>query len=112
VLVIVIFTLSKAAPPSKTRRNGSFFRAAVDEHSERAAGQHAVDGKAHEPQGPQLAGGGASKELAAVRVPDLAEEATSNPVRACEDARGDLVRCRHRPSKLLLRRGISWEQRA
>ena len=45
-------------------------------------------------------------ELVAVRVPDLAEEAARDLVRAREDARIDLMRHRHRLSKLLLRRGI------
>ena len=39
-------------------------------------------------------------ELTAVRVPELAEEAAR-----------DLMRARHRLSKLLLRRGILWEER-
>jgi transposase len=47
-----------------------------------------------------------------VRVPGLAEEAARDLVRAREDARGDLMRARHRLSKLLLRRGIVWEERA
>jgi transposase len=51
------------------------------------------------------------EELTAVRVPDLAEEAARDLVRAREDARGDLMRTRHRLSKLLLRRGILWEER-
>ena len=51
------------------------------------------------------------EELTAVRVPDLAEEAARDLVRAREDARGDLMRARHRLSKLLLRRGLLWEQR-
>jgi hypothetical protein len=41
------------------------------------------------------------EELVAVRVPGLAEEAAR-----------DLMRARHRLSKLLLRRGIVWEARA
>src|SRR5665648_356844 len=52
------------------------------------------------------------EELVAVRVPGLAEEAARDLVRAREDARGDLMRARHRLSKLLLRRGIVWEARA
>jgi transposase len=50
------------------------------------------------------------EELVAVRVPDLAEEAARDLVRAREDARCDLMRHRHRLSKLLLRRGIVWEE--
>jgi len=52
------------------------------------------------------------EELTPVRVPGLAEEAARDLVRAREDARGDLMRARHRLSKLLLRRGIVWEARA
>ena len=50
------------------------------------------------------------QELVAVRVPGLAEEAARDLVRAREDARIDLMRARHRLSKLLLRRGIVWQQ--
>src|SRR5664279_2428393 len=52
------------------------------------------------------------EELTPVRVPGLAEEAARDLVRAREDARGDLMRARHRLSKLLLRRGIVWEEHA
>jgi transposase len=45
-------------------------------------------------------------QIVAVRVPPPAEEAARDLVRAREDARGDLMRCRHRLSKLLLRQGI------
>lgn len=45
-------------------------------------------------------------ELPAVRVPGEFEEAARDLVRAREDARGDLMRARHRCSKLLLRHGI------
>jgi transposase len=44
-------------------------------------------------------------ELTAVRVPSVVEEAARDLVRAREDARGDLMRVRHRLSKLLLRHG-------
>jgi transposase len=43
-------------------------------------------------------------ELVEVRVPGIEQEAAR--VRAREDARSDLMRCRHRVSKLLLRHGI------
>ncbi|SDO95241.1 Transposase [Actinacidiphila guanduensis] len=43
--------------------------------------------------------------LPAVRVPTEAEEAARDLVRA----RGDLMRARHRLSKLLLRQGLLWE---
>ena len=46
-----------------------------------------------------------SGELVAVRVPTDDEEAARDLVRAREDARGDLMRARHRLSKLLLRHG-------
>jgi transposase len=45
-------------------------------------------------------------ELSLVRVPSPAEEAFRDLVRAREDARGDLMRHRHRLSKFLLRREI------
>jgi transposase len=51
-------------------------------------------------------------ELVAVRVPDELEEATRDLVRAREDARADLMRARHRVSKLLLRYGLVWEASA
>jgi len=53
-----------------------------------------------------------------VRVPTLGEEALRDLVRAREDVRGDLMRARHRLSKLLLRHdvrfhggGRAWTQR-
>jgi transposase len=42
-------------------------------------------------------------ELVAVRVPEPHEESARDLVRAREDARGELMRARHRLSKLLLR---------
>jgi transposase len=48
-------------------------------------------------------------KLHPVRVPGLEEEALRDLVRAREAARVDLVRCRHRLSKLLLRHGIRFE---
>lgn len=45
-------------------------------------------------------------EITAVRVPDRDIEAVRDLVRAREDARADLMRVRHRLSKLLLRQGI------
>jgi transposase len=45
-------------------------------------------------------------ELVAVRVPSPHEEAARDLVRAREDARGELMRARHRLSKLLLRYGL------
>jgi transposase len=44
--------------------------------------------------------------VVAVRIPTLAEEAARDLVRAREASRQDLMRARHRVSKLLLRRGI------
>jgi transposase len=45
-------------------------------------------------------------EFTAVSVPTPAQEHARDLVRAREDARGDLMRARHRLSKLLLRQGI------
>jgi transposase len=47
-------------------------------------------------------------EITAVRVPSLAQEAARDLVRVREDVRADLMRARHRTSKLLLRQGIVW----
>jgi transposase len=51
-------------------------------------------------------------ELTPVRVPSPAEEGARDLVRAREDARGDLMRARHRMSKLLLRQGLVFEAKA
>ena len=48
-------------------------------------------------------------KLHAVRVPGLEEEALRDLVRAREPVRVDLMRCRHRLSKLLLRHGIRFD---
>lgn len=48
-------------------------------------------------------------ELTGVRVPDQADEAARDLVRAREDVRADLMRARHRLSKLLLRHGLLYE---
>jgi transposase len=45
-------------------------------------------------------------EITAVAIPTLDQEAARDLVRAREDCRGDLMRARHRLSKLLLRHGI------
>ena len=45
-------------------------------------------------------------EVTSVAIPTLDQEAARDLVRAREDARGDLMRARHRLSKLLLRYGI------
>jgi transposase len=45
-------------------------------------------------------------EYTAVSVPSPDQEAARDLVRAREDARGDLMRARHRLSKLLLRQGV------
>jgi transposase len=47
--------------------------------------------------------------LHAVRVPSSEEEALRDLVRAREDARGDLMRARHRLGKLLLRHDVRFE---
>lgn len=48
-------------------------------------------------------------ELTAVRIPSPPQEAARDLVRAREDVRGDLMRVRHRLSKLLLRHGRLYE---
>lgn len=48
-------------------------------------------------------------QLRPVRVPDPIDEAARDLVRAREDARADLMRARHRLSKLLLRHGRLYE---
>ena len=45
-------------------------------------------------------------EITAVAIPSVDQEAARDLVRAREDCRGDLMRARHRLSKLLLRHGI------
>ena len=45
-------------------------------------------------------------EVTAVSVPTIEQESSRDLVRAREDCRGDLMRARHRLSKLLLRQGI------
>ena len=45
-------------------------------------------------------------EITSVAVPSVDQEAARDLVRAREDCRGDLMRARHRLSKLLLRQGI------
>ena len=45
-------------------------------------------------------------QIVEVRVPSVEQEAARDLVRAREDVRGDLMRSRHRLSKLLLRQGI------
>ncbi len=47
-------------------------------------------------------------EITPVTVPSLAQEAARDLVRVREDVRADLMRARHRTSKLLLRQGILW----
>ena len=50
----------------------------------------------------------AAGQLRPVVVPEPAYEALRDLVRCREDLRGDLMACRHRISKLLLRRGLVW----
>src|SRR5438046_2450054 len=45
-------------------------------------------------------------EVTSVSIPTVEQEAARDLVRAREDCRGDLMRARHRLSKLLLRHGI------
>jgi transposase len=47
-------------------------------------------------------------EIIEVVIPSVDQEAARDLVRAREDVRGDLMRVRHRVSKLLLRNGIVW----
>ena len=51
-------------------------------------------------------------EITPIRVPGPEEEAARDLVRAREDARGDLMRARHRLSKLLLRHGAVYDATA
>lgn len=51
-------------------------------------------------------------ELVAVRIPEPHEEAARDLVRVREDARGELMRARHRLSKLLLRHGLVYDASA
>jgi transposase len=48
-------------------------------------------------------------EVVAVRVPEPHEEAARDLVRCREDCRADLMRARHRLSKLLLRQGLVYD---
>ena len=48
-------------------------------------------------------------DLTAVTVPSVEQEAARDLVRAREDCRSDLMRARHRLSKLLLRHGLVWD---
>ena len=48
-------------------------------------------------------------EITPVTVPTVGQEAARDLVRAREDCRGDLMRARHRLSKLLLRHGIVYD---
>jgi transposase len=51
-------------------------------------------------------------EVTAVAVPTLAQEAARDLVRAREDCRADLMRARHRLSRLLLRHGVVYSDGA
>jgi transposase len=48
--------------------------------------------------------------LTPIAVPTASHEAARDLARAREQVRGDLMRCRHRLSKLLLRHGRVWDQ--
>jgi len=50
----------------------------------------------------------AAGELRFAYVPSIADEQFRDVIRAIEDCRGDLMRARHRLSKMLLRRDIRW----
>ena len=49
-------------------------------------------------------------EITSIRVPSIDEEAARDLVRARDDVRGELMRARHRVSKLLLRQGIVYTE--
>lgn len=51
-------------------------------------------------------------EVTSVSIPSMTQEAARDLVRAREDCRGDLMRARHRLSKLLLRHGIVYYEGA
>ena len=51
----------------------------------------------------------AAGELHFAFVPTVAEEQFRDLIRAIEDVRGDLMRARHRLSKMLLRREVRWD---
>jgi transposase len=51
----------------------------------------------------------AAGELRFAYVPTVADEQFRDLIRAIEDLRGDLMRARHRLSKMLLRRDVRWE---
>ena len=51
----------------------------------------------------------AAGELSFAFVPTVADEAFRDLIRCIEDARGDLMRARHRLSKFLLRRGYRYQ---
>jgi transposase len=50
----------------------------------------------------------AAGELRFAFVPTVADEQFRDVIRAIEDCRGDLMRARHRLSKMLLRRDLRW----
>ena len=50
----------------------------------------------------------AAGELRFAFVPSVADEQLRDVIRAIEDCRGDLMRARHRLSKMLLRREVRW----
>jgi transposase len=56
----------------------------------------------------RLLGAWRAGQLSFVRLPTVAEEAFRDLIRAREDARGDLMRQRHRLSKFLLRRELRY----
>ena len=51
----------------------------------------------------------AAGELRFAFVPSIADEQFRDVIRAIEDCRGDLMRARHRLSKMLLRRDLRWK---
>ncbi len=53
----------------------------------------------------ELLSAAARRQLTSVRVPEARMEARRELLRCHEQARGDLMRARHRTSKMLLRQG-------
>jgi transposase len=94
------FELARAA-----RERGIDLRVAAPGLIPRAAGDRVkTDARDAERLARLLAAG----ELSFVHVPSVEEECFRDLIRAREDVRGDLMRARHRLSKLLLRRGLRY----
>ena len=90
----------------RARRRGSRARLRRRRRSARAAGDRVKTDRRDAERLARLLRMG---ELVAVRVPEPHEEAARDLVRAREDVRGDLMRARHRLSKLLFRHGLVYD---